>query len=654
MNRAYSILTVKSVNEDQRIITGTATTPAPDRVGDVVDPLGVKFKNPMPLLWQHQSGMPIGNVTFSKPTKNGIDFTAKLPRPQISETLKARVDEAWESVKLGLVSGVSIGFRPLEYSIMDDGGYRFVESEVMELSLVTIPANAEATIQFVKSLDQEQLAATGRKLPSVVRLDPPGASGKSKTPKPQEGKMSTTAEHITLLEGRLVGAKDAQAAILAKAMEEGRSTDTAEQDSFDEHQSTIDTVNRDLKMYRTMEKNAALGAKPVIKTPVADADGGGDGIEVRHGISVKAPPKLAPGIAFAQYAKCMALSAKMYRDPAHIAEQLYGPQSIVVGALKTAVGAGSNVSANWAANLVGAETTVFADFVEYLRPRTIIGQFGANGIPSLRDVPFRTALITQSAAGSGYWVGEGKAKPLTSMNFTRTTLVPLKVANICVLTDESIRDSSPKSDAIVRDELVMALTARLDQDFIDPSKTASAGVSPASITNGAHSIASTGTDEAAARLDIRGVFDVFDAADNPPEAAVLIMSPRVARGLAGLYTDLGQKVFPTMSVRGGTVDGTPVIVSRYVDNNVILVNASDIYLGDEGGVSVDMSSEASLEMSDAPSHNSTTPTAAQLVSMFQTNSVAIRAERTINWARRRTASVAYLTGVQWGGDLPTV
>jgi hypothetical protein len=45
--------------------------------------------------------MPIGNVTFSKPTKNGIDFTASCRSPQISETLKARVDEAWESIKLG-------------------------------------------------------------------------------------------------------------------------------------------------------------------------------------------------------------------------------------------------------------------------------------------------------------------------------------------------------------------------------------------------------------------------------------------------------------------------------------------------------------------------------------------------------------------------
>jgi hypothetical protein len=40
---------------------------------------------------------------------------------------------------------------------------------------------------------------------------------------------------------------------------------------------------------------------------------------------------------------------------------------------------------------------------------------------------------------------------------------------------------------------------------------------------------------------------------------------------------------------------------------------------------------------------------ATMVSMFQTNSVAIRAERWINWKRRRSAAVSYLTGVGWGG-----
>jgi hypothetical protein len=67
-----------------------------------------------------------------------------------------------------------------------------------------------------------------------------------------------------------------------------------------------------------------------------------------------------------------------------------------------------------------------------------------------------------------------------------------------------------------------------------------------------------------------------------------------------------------------------------------------------------MSREASLEMSDAPSHDSITPTGStSLVSMFQTNTVAIRAERTINWMRRRTQSVAYLTSADWGGPVHT-
>jgi hypothetical protein len=51
MNRAYYLFDVKAVEDDkdQRIIRGVATTPQPDRMGDIVEPLGVKFKNPMPL-----------------------------------------------------------------------------------------------------------------------------------------------------------------------------------------------------------------------------------------------------------------------------------------------------------------------------------------------------------------------------------------------------------------------------------------------------------------------------------------------------------------------------------------------------------------------------------------------------------------------------
>lgn len=153
MNRAYSLLEIKAIDDDQRVITGMATTPEPDRVGDIVDPMGAQFKNPLPLLWQHRHDSPVGTVVFDKPTKNGIGFKATLPVIQDAGALKDMVDMAWQAVKAKLVRGVSIGFRALEHSYMEGGGIRFAETEIMELSLVTVPANASATIQTIKAMD---------------------------------------------------------------------------------------------------------------------------------------------------------------------------------------------------------------------------------------------------------------------------------------------------------------------------------------------------------------------------------------------------------------------------------------------------------------------------------------------------------------------
>ncbi|MBZ9759477.1 HK97 family phage prohead protease [Mesorhizobium sp. CA8] len=182
MNRAYSVLTVKAVDEDQRVIRGMATTPTPDRMGDIVEPMGVEFKNPMPLLWQHQADKPVGTVNFGKPTKNGIPFEASLAQIDEPGTLKDRIDEAWQSVKAGLVRAVSIGFRALEYAFIEGtGGIRFEKSEVMELSLVTIPANAEAVITTIKSIDTEVRTATGvkedRPVPPEIQTDAAAATG---------------------------------------------------------------------------------------------------------------------------------------------------------------------------------------------------------------------------------------------------------------------------------------------------------------------------------------------------------------------------------------------------------------------------------------------------------------------------------------------
>src|SRR5690606_3333025 len=103
----------------------------------------------------------------------------------------------------------------------------------------------------------------------------------------------------------------------------------------------------------------------------------------------------------------------------------------------------------------------------------------------------------------------------------------------------------------------------------------------------------------------------------------------VARQLSMAREALGTAAFPGVTMTGGTLDGVPLRVSQYLANNggsggapFILVDESEIYLADDNSVTLDASDVASIEMDSAPSHDSSTPTAAQLVSMWQTNSIA--------------------------------
>lgn len=171
LKRAYSLLEVKAFDEEKRELTGVATTPTTDRYGDVVEPKGAQFDLPIPLLWQHDSMQPIGHVTKAKVTNAGIEVTANLAKTNEPGTLKDRLDEAWQSIKLGLVRGLSIGFKPIEYSYLENGGIHFQTWSWLELSTVTIPANAEASIQTIKSIDTRLRAASGHRH-GVVTLIP--------------------------------------------------------------------------------------------------------------------------------------------------------------------------------------------------------------------------------------------------------------------------------------------------------------------------------------------------------------------------------------------------------------------------------------------------------------------------------------------------
>lgn len=644
MDRAFSQITIKSVDEDQRIIEGIATTPSPDRVGDIVEPLGAQFSLPLPLLWQHQSDQPVGYVEWAKVTKEGVKFRARLASTDSPGTLKDRLDEAWQSVKIGLVRAVSIGFKSVEASLLKDGGRRFNKWKWFELSLVTIPANQEATISQIK-------AAFGNKGSGSKTS---GVSEKTKS-NTKGSKMKTFAEMAAALEAELSPKVARMKGIMQKAMDEDRDFDESEAEEYDNLVDETRGLKTKLNRLRALDSSAST-AKAV----------SGDDIErastARSG-RVYAEPKTheEKGIGFSRLVSAYAAAGGDPIRASEIVKRRYpnmgrDQMSQIQMVLKAQIEGATTTDASWASPLV-EPTNLVSEFVEFLRPMTIVGKFGTGNIPALRRIPFNVKFPSQTTGGLGHWVGEGKAKPLTRFDFASTTLRWCKVANIAVLSEDLIRMSSPSAELIVRNALAEALQARLDADFVNPAITEVVDVRPPSITNGAATAACSGVDAAAVRDDLNTLLSTFVTNDIPTMSVVIIMRTAQALRLSLMRNSLGGREFPDITMNGGLLEGIPVITSQYVPSGVVIAAvASEIYLADDGGVSVALSREASLEMDSTPSSmindGSSPPVSveATMVSMFQTNSVAIRAERMINWRRRRTAAVSYLTGCGWGGD----
>jgi len=636
LNRAYSLLEIKQVDEDARVITGLASTPAPDRLEDIVEPAGAVFKLPLPLLWQHDSRQPIGQVTHAKVGKAGIEIVAK-----IAKGVTAEIDRAWALIKAGLVPGLSIGFKPLAHEfIKDSSGIRFTKWDWLELSAVTIPANAQATIATVKSIDTAQRAATGQPTPHVVvRLQPPGASGHPQRSTQQDvTTMKTIAEQITALENKRAANAARMDAVMQKSVEEERTTDAAESEEFDRLDTELKAIDADLVRLRANERAAAHAAKPV-KAAASE------GITVRNGISVIGAPKLDKGIAFARYVIAKAVSFKEMVPATEIARQRWPDHPEIELALKAAVAPGSSTTL---ATLV-QPTVMASEMIEYLWHRTIVGR-----IQGLRRVPFNIKVPRQTSVASVSWVGEAAPKPLSAFALDTVTLGYYKIAGIVALTDEIIKFSSPSAEAMVRDELANAIVTLMDHDFIDPEKAAVAGISPASITNGVTPTAATGTAYSNFAADFGTTMAKFDAARIDTSALAIVMSSRIARSLSLMLNSLGQPLFPNVGATGGTVQGYQVIVSGNVDptgdvaangDNIVFIKPDEVLLADDGSVSIDISREASVQMDGAPDNPALATTI--MVSAFQHNLALIRAERFCNWLKRRAEAVQYISGAKY-------
>lgn len=466
----------------------------------------------------------------------------------------------------------------------------------------------------------------------------------------------TFAEQIADLQATRTAKMLEMKAIGQTAVDEQRSMDTGEADNFDGLEAEIKRLDDDIGRLSRLAAMDIETAAPVIDRK------GHETISnemFRAPVQIKTVEKLDPGIAFARYAMCLTRAKGNHLMAFHLAQQHYPNSENIVKTLKAQseganlqallqmkanVAAGNTTDATWAGPLVYAENFM-GDFINFLRPKTLIGQ------AQFRNVPFNVRITGQTSGGTSGWVGQGKAKPVTKFDFNAVTVPFTKVAAIAVLTQELIRFSDPSAEMLVRDSLADCVIARVDSDLFDPDVAAVSAVNPAGLLNGVNPVVvSTITDADSVRKALLALWAPWDTTFIGLRP-VYYTTPAVARNLAAMRSDLGTPEFPGMTMTGGVLDGIPVRTSNYLANNggsggapFILVDESEVFLADDGSVTLDMSTEASLEMSDSPASNTGTPTMAQMVNMFQTNSVAFRAERAIWWGLRRTGAIQWIDG----------
>lgn len=116
---------------------------------------------PLPILWQHQSYAPIGGSLVLREDDKGLYTEGEL---LIADIQQAR--EAHALMKRQIVRGLSIGYYWEKWAYIEDTGvFELWQLDLREYSVVTFPANEEATVETVK-----RIADKGR-LPSMKEFE---------------------------------------------------------------------------------------------------------------------------------------------------------------------------------------------------------------------------------------------------------------------------------------------------------------------------------------------------------------------------------------------------------------------------------------------------------------------------------------------------
>ena len=149
-------LTFKKLNPEEDdsplVIEGEASTKDMDRMRDIIDPKAWQadgalkgYKNNPIILAYHRHDKPIGRATEVTPTKNGLNIKAQISKA---------ATEVYSLIQEGILKAFSVGFiaKDMDYDT-DNDIFNIKDVELVEISVVSVPANPYTTFSVSKSFD---------------------------------------------------------------------------------------------------------------------------------------------------------------------------------------------------------------------------------------------------------------------------------------------------------------------------------------------------------------------------------------------------------------------------------------------------------------------------------------------------------------------
>jgi HK97 family phage major capsid protein len=255
--------------------------------------------------------------------------------------------------------------------------------------------------------------------------------------------------------------------------------------------------------------------------------------------------------------------------------------------------------------------------------------------------PTGIAIPHWSGAVQASWVGEGDQKPLTKGAFSRQTLNPTKIAVIFAESAEVVRLNPlgylETMQQKIGEAFALAFDAAAIHGINKPAKftgylaqtsqiAAFAATNAYSSFNNALSILANGTN-----ADGRARVWNGTLLDQVTEPLLNVSLDQVGRplfveqpysgtnGVTGAAAFISQN---SVAQRGGSILSRPTLISDHVSHNNIVGIAGDfsqVIWGQIGGLSFDVTDQATLDFSDAQDGS-------QLISLWQHNMVAVRCE----------------------------